>query len=69
MAVVLLTHEKGSPYAAYIQTIIDSGNPLALAVKKADMLDHMRPMTGWTMPPRLLAKYLPAMKALGLTTT
>jgi (p)ppGpp synthase/HD superfamily hydrolase len=66
-AVVLSTHGD-EPYADYIATIIDSGDALAIAVKKADILDHMRPMT-WALPDRLLAKYIPAMQALGLTRT
>lgn len=65
-AVLLSTHIKGSPYDGYIKAIIDSGDPLAIEVKKADILDHLRPMD-WTLPARLLAKYLPAAKALGLT--
>ena len=64
-AVVLSTHGD-EPYADYIKNIIESGDALAIAVKKADILDHMRPME-WTLPSRLLAKYIPAMQALGLT--
>lgn len=36
-ALRLLTHEKGSDYFAYVQRIIDSGNPIALQVKFNDL--------------------------------
>jgi (p)ppGpp synthase/HD superfamily hydrolase len=37
---MLLTHTKGEPYPAYIQRIKSSGNPVAIAVKIADMKDN-----------------------------
>lgn len=36
-ALRLLTHEKGTDYYAYVQRIIDSGNPIALHVKYNDL--------------------------------
>lgn len=36
-ALRLLTHEKGCDYMAYVQRIIDSGNPIALQVKYNDL--------------------------------
>lgn len=36
-ALRLLTHEKGTDYDAYVQRIIDSGNPIALQVKYNDL--------------------------------
>lgn len=36
-ALRLLTHEKGVPYMEYVQSIIDSGNPIALQVKYNDL--------------------------------
>lgn len=36
-ALRLLTHEKGTEYYAYVQRIIDSGNPIALQVKYNDL--------------------------------
>jgi len=36
-ALRLLTHEKGTDYYAYVQRIIDSANPIALAVKRNDL--------------------------------
>lgn len=36
-ALRLLTHEKGTDYYAYVQHIIDSGNPIALQVKYNDL--------------------------------
>lgn len=42
-AVRTLTHIPGISYAAYIETIIASGDELAIAVKVADLVDHLRP--------------------------
>lgn len=36
-ALRLLTHAKGTDYYAYVQNIIDSGNPIALQVKYNDL--------------------------------
>ncbi len=36
-ALRLLTHEKGTDYYAYVQRVIDSGNPIALQVKYNDL--------------------------------
>lgn len=36
-ALRLLTHPKGMPYYDYVQSIIDSGNPIALQVKFNDL--------------------------------
>ena len=36
-ALRLLTHEPGTDYDAYVQAIIDSGNPIALQVKYNDL--------------------------------
>ena len=40
-ALRLLTHEKGTDYYDYVQHIIDSGNPIALAVKKNDLTHNL----------------------------
>lgn len=36
-ALRLLTHKKGTDYYDYVQSIIDSGNPIALRVKYNDL--------------------------------
>ena len=36
-ALRLLTHDKSTDYYDYVQRIIDSGNPIALAVKRNDL--------------------------------
>ena len=38
----LLTHDKGTDYYDYIQRIIDSGNQIALAVKKNDLTHNLQ---------------------------
>ena len=40
-ALRLLTHDKETDYYDYVQRIIDSGNPIALAVKKNDLTHNL----------------------------
>lgn len=40
-ALRLLTHEKGTDYYDYVQRIIDSGNPIAMAVKRNDLTHNL----------------------------
>ena len=40
-ALRLLTHEKGTDYYDYVQGIIDSGNAIALAVKRNDLTHNL----------------------------
>ena len=40
-AVSLLTHDSGIPYLDYVRNVKNSGNPLAIAVKKADLRNNM----------------------------
>lgn len=40
-ALKLLTHEKGIDYYDYVQRIIDSGNPIAIHVKQADLQHNL----------------------------
>lgn len=40
-AVTLLTHDKKVPYLDYVRQIKESGNPYAIAVKKADLWNNM----------------------------
>lgn len=41
-ALRLLTHDKGTDYYDYVQRIIDSGNPIALAVKRNDLTHNLQ---------------------------
>jgi hypothetical protein len=60
-AVALLTrHERTETYADYIQNIKARGDPLAIAVKLADLKDHFRP----NCPARLRPRYEKAWKTL-----
>jgi (p)ppGpp synthase/HD superfamily hydrolase len=60
-AVALLTrHERTETYADYIQNIKDRKDPLAIAVKLADLKDHFRP----NCPARLRPRYENAWKTL-----
>ena len=43
LAVELLTRPMETPYAAYIDRLIASGNPLALIVKIGDQMDNTNP--------------------------
>ena len=47
-ALRILTHQPGTDYFDYVQSIIDSQNPIALQVKYNDLL-HWR-----SLPPALL---------------
>lgn len=38
----LLSHDKETDYYDYVQCIIDSGNPIALAVKKNDLTHNLQ---------------------------
>jgi (p)ppGpp synthase/HD superfamily hydrolase len=40
-ALRLLTHDKGTDYYEYVQRIIDSGNPIALAIKRNDLTHNL----------------------------
>lgn len=53
-AMVIQTYEQ------YIETIVESRNPLAIGVKKADLSDHLRP----NCPDRLRPRYERAWQAL-----
>lgn len=63
-AVLLLTRgwyqPKSTPYAEYINHIVASRNGLAIAVKIADLRDHLRP----NCPERLRPKYEAALAVL-----
>jgi (p)ppGpp synthase/HD superfamily hydrolase len=64
-AVALLTRPpKGAPdrgsYADYIGALLAADNPLALAVKLADLRDHLNPHC----PPRLRPRYELALEVL-----
>lgn len=52
-AVQIVTRRAPWDYEEYIRRIILSRNPLAIAVKRADLEDHLRP----TCPPNLRGKY------------
>lgn len=59
----LLTHHKEDcSYEDYIQAILASKDPFALAVKRADMKDHM--MRVDTLTDKLKKKYYPVIKYL-----
>lgn len=59
-AVLVLTRDLAQPYATYIERVKASGDRIAIAVKLADLADHLRP----NRPPRLRARYESALLAL-----
>lgn len=61
-AVVILTRVKPMTYADYIDTIKVSGDPLALAVKVADLKDHLR--ANHEPPGHLRPRYVAALALL-----
>ena len=56
-AVVILTKDDNDDYNKYIHSILDSGDKLAILVKRADMKDHF--MQTETLTEKLRNKYLP----------
>lgn len=56
-AVVILTKDDKDDYDKYIHSILDSGDKLAILVKRADMKDHF--MQTETLTDKLRDKYLP----------
>ena len=56
-AVVILTKDDKDDYNKYIYSILDSGDKLAILVKRADMKDHF--MQTETLTEKLRDKYLP----------
>jgi (p)ppGpp synthase/HD superfamily hydrolase len=63
-AVFWLSRDEKQTYAEYIQLIKQSGNDLAIAVKIADLRDHLRP----NCPPRLRPRYEAALKKLAIVS-
>jgi (p)ppGpp synthase/HD superfamily hydrolase len=60
LPVLTLTRADGETYDQYIDTIARSHDPLALAVKLADLRDHLRP----NCPERLRPRYERALAIL-----
>lgn len=52
-SVVILTRATSEGYLEYIRRIVDSGDPIARAVKLLDLRDHLRP----NCPERLRTRY------------
>jgi (p)ppGpp synthase/HD superfamily hydrolase len=59
-AVEVLTRKPTETYADYIEYVAKIGDPLAIAVKLADLRDHLRP----NCPARLRPRYLKAWRTL-----
>lgn len=67
-AVKILTHDKKGPYLEYIQSVIDSHNPLALEVKRCDLADNTDPTRCAASPctPEKQELYRQAKQMLGM---
>jgi guanosine-3',5'-bis(diphosphate) 3'-pyrophosphohydrolase len=63
-AVLILTHDRLDTYAEYIRCVAEEGNALALAVKLADLRDHLRPMEPVVLPPGMHKRYAKALAIL-----
>jgi len=63
-AVKALTKVKGEPYPVYMARLMASGSTLARVVKRADLLDHLRPAPVPYLPDKVVAKYEAALAAL-----
>lgn len=51
-AVEIVSRKEGETYDQFIRRVIATGNPLAVPVKFADLLDHLRPGCPTTLRPR-----------------
>ena len=56
----ILTNSKTEEYSTYIQRIVNSKNPIALIVKRADIKDHL--LQEETLTDKLKDKYYPNIK-------
>lgn len=65
-AVFLLTRTAPYNYNEYIETILKSGNMLAIKVKVYDILDHLHPEQWATGKPTLVERYTHALNRLVL---
>lgn len=61
-SVIILTKSDDLKYELYIRDILDSNDPLAILVKKADMKDHL--IQTETLTEKLKEKYLPVIGML-----
>ena len=69
-ALILLTHEKYTPYVDYVQKIKDSGNSIAFIVKSADIIRNKgrdRSFLPERDQVRLLNKYNNALKIMDIS--
>lgn len=62
---VLTRDKKGESYAEYIARIVQSGSPLALIVKHADLLDNVGNLPPNEVSPRSI-RYTKALQSIGL---
>jgi len=58
------SEEKQRLYRDYIKTLLDGGNTLAVAVKIADLRDHLRPMNPEVLTDSMRQKYEGALRTL-----
>jgi (p)ppGpp synthase/HD superfamily hydrolase len=62
-AMTILTRPIGITYAEYIRRVVSSGNATAIAVKRADLQDNLRPGG----PEQLVPRYRDALAQLSFT--
>lgn len=62
-AIEVLTRSEGEPYYGYLERVI--GNELALAVKRADVRDNLRPLADELRSSSNSKKYAHALEVLG----
>ena len=66
VALALLTHADEVPYLQYVQHIKDSGNPIAIAVKLADLQHNADPTRLDEMDDSMLARCKKYQEAIAL---
>lgn len=66
-AVLTLSRDKvNESYERYVQRVIDSGNPLAIAVKMYDLFDHIMPGRLLNIGPSHAKTYTDALQQMAL---
>ena len=64
--VQILTHWPDENYGEYIQRLVDIGDQNAIAIKRADLLDHLRPDSEYGLPVWTVRRYEEALLRLRL---
>jgi len=63
-AVVIVSKKPGDVYLDFIKRVKDSGNDIAIKIKRADLADNMDPSRDYDMPASMAKRYAKAVAIL-----